>query len=51
MIRTVLAEDQAMVLGALAALLELQGDIEVAAQAPDGEAALKAVLSCGPTCW
>jgi two-component system response regulator DesR len=47
-IRTVLAEDQAMVLGALAALLELQGDIEVAAQAPDGEAALKAVVELQP---
>jgi two-component system response regulator DesR len=47
-IRTVLAEDQAMVLGALAALLELQGDIEVAAQAPDGEAALQAVVELQP---
>ncbi len=48
MIRTVLAEDQAMVLGALAALLELQGDIEVAAQAPDGRAALDAVIELRP---
>ena len=48
MIRTVLAEDQAMVLGALAALLELQGDIEVAAQAPDGQAALEAVIELQP---
>jgi len=48
MIRTVLAEDQAMVLGALAALLELQGDIEVTAQAPDGRAALEAVLELRP---
>jgi len=47
-IRTVLAEDQAMVLGALAALLELQGDIDVAAQAPDGEAALQAVVELQP---
>ncbi len=48
MIRTVLAEDQAMVLGALAALLELQGDIEVTAQAPDGQAALEAVIELQP---
>jgi two-component system response regulator DesR len=47
-IRTVLAEDQAMVLGALAALLELQGDIEVTAQAPDGAAALEAVVALRP---
>ncbi|HET7436794.1 MAG TPA: response regulator transcription factor [Thermoanaerobaculia bacterium] len=40
MIRVVLAEDQAMVLGALAALLEIEGDIEVVARAADGEAAL-----------
>ena len=37
-----------MVLGALAALLELQGDIEVAAQAPDGRAALDAVIELRP---
>lgn len=48
MIRTVLAEDQAMVLGALAALLALEGDIEVVAQAPDGKAALEAVLEHAP---
>ncbi len=48
MIRAVLAEDQAMVLGALAALLELQGDIEVVAQAPDGRAALEATVELEP---
>ncbi len=48
MIRVVLAEDQAMVLGALAALLELEGDIEVVAQAPDGEAALAAASELKP---
>lgn len=40
MIRVVIAEDQAMVLGALAALLEIEGDIEVIARAQDGEEAL-----------
>jgi two-component system response regulator DesR len=40
MIRVVIAEDQAMVLGALAALLEMDGDIDVVGRAPDGEAAL-----------
>ncbi len=40
MIRVVIAEDQAMVLGALAALLEIERDISVVAQARDGKAAL-----------
>jgi two-component system response regulator DesR len=40
MIRVVIAEDQAMVLGALAALLEIDGDIEVVARAADGREAL-----------
>ncbi|MEJ2287596.1 MAG: response regulator transcription factor [Deinococcales bacterium] len=48
MIRVVLAEDQAMVLGALAALLEYEGDIQVVAQATDGDAALKAVVELRP---
>jgi two-component system response regulator DesR len=48
MIRVVLAEDQAMVLGALAALLEIEGDIVVAAQARDGKAALDAVAKQKP---
>jgi two-component system response regulator DesR len=48
MIRVVLAEDQAMVLGALAALLEIEGDIVVAAQARDGKAALDAVAEQKP---
>jgi two-component system response regulator DesR len=42
-IRVVLAEDQAMVLGALVALLEIEGDIVVAGQARNGKAALDAV--------
>jgi two-component system response regulator DesR len=40
MIRVLIAEDQGMVLGALAALLEIENDIEVVAQARDGESAL-----------
>jgi len=40
MIRVVIAEDQAMVLGALAALLEIEGDIDVVGRAHDGESAL-----------
>ncbi len=40
MIRVVIAEDQAMVLGALAALLEIEGDIEVIGRAQNGEEAL-----------
>ncbi len=40
MIRIVIAEDQAMVLGALAALLDTEHDLEVAGTARDGDAAL-----------
>lgn len=40
MIRVVIAEDQAMVLGALAALLEIEGDLEVVGRAQNGEEAL-----------
>ena len=40
-IRVVIAEDQAMVLGALAALLEIDGDLEVIGRAHDGEQALE----------
>jgi len=39
-IRVVVAEDQQMVLGALAALLEIDGDIEVVGRAQDGDDAL-----------
>lgn len=48
MIRVVIAEDQAMVLGALAALLEIEGDVEVVGRAPDGRAALALVMSTSP---
>ncbi len=44
----VLAEDQALVLGALSALLSLEGDLEVVGTAPDGEAALSRVRELRP---
>lgn len=43
MIRVVIAEDQAMVRGALAALLEIEGDIVVAGLASEGAEALRLV--------
>ena len=48
MIRVVLAEDQGMVLGAFAALLDLQPDVEVVAGVADGDAALAAVAEHRP---
>ena len=42
-IRVVLAEDQGMVLGALAALLEIEGDMKVTAKARNGKEAIEAV--------
>lgn len=47
-IRVILAEDQGMVLGALAALLEIEGDISVVAQVRNGKEALAAVLAQKP---
>lgn len=47
-IRVVLAEDQAMVLGAFASLLDLQPDVEVVATAADGDQALAAVRQHRP---
>src|ERR1700679_1580419 len=47
-IRVVIAEDQAMVLGALAALLEMEDDIEVIARARNGEEALRTVQDLRP---
>jgi two-component system, NarL family, response regulator DesR len=47
-IRVVIAEDQAMVLGALAALLETEGDIEVVGQARNGKEALQLAISHKP---
>lgn len=53
-IRVLIAEDQSMVLGALAALLEIESDIEVVARARDGREALAMAaktipMSCSPT--
>jgi two-component system, NarL family, response regulator DesR len=48
MIRVVIAEDQAMVRGALAALLSTEGDIEIAGQAQNGREALELVIAAPP---
>ena len=48
MIRVVLAEDQAMVRGALASLLGLEADIEVVGEAADGGQAVDLVRSTRP---
>jgi two-component system response regulator DesR len=47
-IRVVVAEDQGMVLGALATLLEIEGDITVVTRARNGAEALNAVLANKP---
>jgi two-component system response regulator DesR len=47
-IRIVLAEDQLMVLGALATLLGLEQDIDVVGTAPDGDRALRLVTQLRP---
>ena len=44
MISVLLAEDQAMVRGALVALLELEGDIQVVASVASGEEVVPAAL-------
>lgn len=48
MIRLVLAEDQGLLLGALASLLSLEPDLEVVARAPDGPSALNALRQHRP---
>jgi len=48
MIRVVIAEDQAMVRGALAALLVTEGDFEIAGDAPNGRDALQLALDLQP---
>jgi two-component system, NarL family, response regulator DesR len=47
-IRVAIAEDQGMVLGALATLLEIEGDFSVVARARNGTEALNAVLANKP---
>jgi len=47
-IRVAIAEDQGMVLGALAALLEIEGDISVVSRSRNGKEALEAVLAQKP---
>jgi two-component system, NarL family, response regulator DesR len=47
-IRVIIAEDQGMVLGALAALLEIEGDISVVGRARNGKDALHEVLTHKP---
>lgn len=48
MIRIVLAEDQAMLRGALSALLGMEGDIQVLAAVGDGETAWRELQRCKP---
>ncbi|MEO8295768.1 MAG: response regulator transcription factor [Gemmatimonadota bacterium] len=48
MIRVVIAEDQAMVLGALAALLETEADIVISGMAANGRVALDMILDQKP---
>lgn len=48
MIRVLLAEDQAMVRGAIAALLTLQGDIEIIAEVGRGDEVVAAALATHP---
>lgn len=48
MIRVLLAEDQAMVRGAIAALLTLQGDIEIIAEVGRGDEVVSAALTTHP---
>ena len=48
MIRVLLAEDQAMVRGALTALLGMESDIEVVGSAADGETAWRELQRLKP---
>jgi two-component system response regulator DesR len=47
-VRVLLAEDQAMVRGAIAALLSLEGDIEIVAEASRGDEVVSAALESVP---
>lgn len=46
--KVIIAEDQAMLRGAMGALLDMEGDIEVVGQAGNGNEALELVLSVNP---
>lgn len=48
MIRVVIAEDQSMILGALAALLEIEADLEVVGRAGTGPEAVEQVMRTRP---
>uniref|UniRef100_UPI0004C41A59 response regulator n=1 Tax=Phycicoccus jejuensis TaxID=367299 RepID=UPI0004C41A59 len=48
MIRILLAEDQAMMRGALTVLLNLEPDLEVVAEVADGESIVDRALECAP---
>ncbi|CAN5778579.1 response regulator transcription factor [soil metagenome] len=48
MIRVLIAEDQSMILGALAALLEIESDLEVAGKAATGTEAVEMALRLRP---
>ncbi len=48
MIRVLLADDEELIRTALAALLDLEEDLSVVAQAADGEAAVTAALAHRP---
>ena len=48
MIRVVIAEDQSMILGALAALLDIEADIEIVGQARNGHEAVMLVSRTKP---
>src|SRR5258708_745921 len=47
-IRVLLAEDQGMVRGAIAALLRLEGDIDVVAEVSRGDEVFPAARNCQP---
>ncbi len=48
MIRVLVAEDQTMILGALAAMMEMEDDIDVVARAADGKEALRLARETSP---
>ncbi|MGH8292043.1 MAG: response regulator [Gammaproteobacteria bacterium] len=48
MIKVLVAEDQGMILGALAAMLDLEEDMSVVARAPNGKEALKLAAEFNP---